>query len=581
VCGLAVVIVAIGVCSCSSGDSSNSASFEIVRATTNTATTTAAAATAVTTTSAPASTAAPAVTTEQFTVTDRTDVLWGLEEPAPTTDAPRFPLEVSANGRYLVDQHGSPWRVQADAAWLMSSAATLDEVNLYLDTRRAQGFNSFYLSAMVHQNGYGATPDAPRNQAGDVPLATPGDFSSAGASESSERYWAWIDSIIDAAATRDMVVMLSYTYLGWNGSDMGWYQEIVSQPSRQSLHDWGIWLGTRYRDKPNIIWFGLGDFAPPAGSEGSLRTLAIAEGIKDAGARQLFMAEPSPPDEIPGEHADFGPIIDMNSFYGFGPEGVGTVYETADRAWRLTPPKPAWMQEGTYEYENNWGHFSGQPWDTRRGRLWSVLSGGTAGDGFGSRDVWQWNDIPASLSTPGAAYSTYAFDLFASIPWWLLEPSGGERGFTGLDLVVEGQGDWGALDRVTSARTSDHQWLLAYVPVTENGPRTIGVDMSALAGPVRARWFDPATGNYIAISDGYEYDNAATRSFETPGRRDDGTDDWLLVLDSTNAPRCGTISPTGVYTSPPDIPPDTACQVTAALRSDPSVIARSPLRTSG
>src|SRR5438046_9953529 len=38
-----------------------------------------------------------------------------------------YPLRVAASGRYLVDQAGTPWRVQADAAWLMSTNATAAE----------------------------------------------------------------------------------------------------------------------------------------------------------------------------------------------------------------------------------------------------------------------------------------------------------------------------------------------------------------------------------------------------------------------------------------------------------------------
>jgi hypothetical protein len=517
---------------------------------------------------------------QQYSVTDNADVLWGLSESrGPAADAPTFPLEVSANGRYLVDQRGRPWRVQADAAWLMSSEATPEEVDQYLDTRQAQGFNSFYLMAMVHPGGYKAAGHAPNNRDGDPPFATPGDFSTAGATAASERYWAWIDSIIDKAAQRGMVVMLAYNYLGWGGGEMGWYADIVAQRNRQVLHDWGEWIGTRYRDRGNIIWFGLGDFAPPAGSEGSLRTVEIAQGIKDSGAPQPFMAEPNPPDEIPGEHPDFGPIVDMNSFYGYGPDGVGTVYETARRAWGLTPIKPAWMQEGTYEFENNWGHFSGESWDVRRGRYWSVLAGGTAGDGFGSKEVWQWQNIPESLDTRGAVESSYAFALFRSMPWWELRPSGTDFGAAGIELVPSGGGTWGELDYITAAITEHGDWLLAYVPNTEQGPRTFAVDLSMMAGPARARWFDPATGNYVAIGDGYA--NRGTKVFTTPGKRDDDTDDWVLVLDVGGPSPCGSITPAGVFTAPEAAPDGVRCEVTAAAVSDPNVIARSPVDASG
>ena len=98
--------------------------------------------------------------------------------------------------------------------------------------------------------------------------------------------------------------------------------------------------------------------------------------------------------------------------------------------------------------------------------------------------------------------------------------------------------------------------------------------MSVMAAPVRARWFDPATGTYLAISEGYEFANERTRTFTTPGMRGDGTDDWLLVLDSTGKPRCGTITATGVYTAPPSVAEGIDCEVTATLESDPSAVAR-------
>jgi hypothetical protein len=512
----------------------------------------------------------------QFSVAGHEPVTWGIAESGsgPHVDATEFPLEVSADRRYLVDGRGRPWRIQADAAWLMSANATPDEVDVYLATRKAQGFNAFYLHAMVHPGGYDAAPQAPDDVRGDPPFASPGDFSTAGGSPASQRYWAWIDSIVDKAAAHDMVVMLAYTYLGSEGGDQGWYQEVLDQPSRHALYRWGRWLGSRYKDKPNIIWLGLGDFTPPDGSEGAARVREIARGIKAAGAPQLFMAEPSPPDGIPGQIPGFGRVVDLNSFYGYGPGGEGQVYETADHAWRLPSRKPAWMQEGTYEYEDNTGHFSGESWETRQGRFWSVLAGGTAGDGFGSRDAWQWRDVPASLSTPGSDYSTHAFDLLASLPWWDLRPSGRTRGLAGTTLITGGQGVWGDRDYITSALTEGHDWLLAYVPVTHVGARTFRVDMGALAGPVRARWFDPASGAYLAISDGYELANGGHRSFTTPGQRGDGTDDWLLVLDSTGDPRCGTVTAGGLYTAPMRPPEGIGCDITATLETDPSVVGR-------
>jgi len=522
------------------------------------------------------SNAAPGET--QFSAPGQGPVLWGMSQhgAAASQSPPRYPVAVASDGRYLVDDAGQPWRVQADAAWLMSAEATPEEVDDYLATRKAQGFNSFYLMAMVHPGGYKDwAPNAPNNLAGDPPFATPNDFSTAGASPESERYWKWIDSIVEKANDHGMVVMLAYTYLGFRGGDQGWYAEVLDQRDRQTLFDWGKWIGARYRNARNLIWFGLGDFAPPEDSEGAVRARTIADGIKAAGAQQLFMAEPTGGDGIPSEAPEFGPIVDMNSFYGYGPGDKGMVYQTANDAYRIHPALPAWMEEGTYEYENNTGTFSGEPWDTRRGRFWSVLGGGTAGDGFGSREVWHWENFPASWHTPGADYSTFAFDLFASLPWWTLRPSGTDAGFAGFDLIPSGGGTYSHDDFITSALTEDRHWLLAYVPVTNGGARTFSVDAGALDGAVRARWFDPATGTYLAIGDGEAHAMKGAQDFTTPGARADGTDDWLLVLDTEPAP-CGTISAAGLYTAPASPPPaGIVCEVTATSQRDLAVVARS------
>ena len=435
---------------------------------------------------------------------------------------------------------------------MMSSDATADEVETYLDTRRSQGFNAFYLMALVHP-GAAPSPHAPNNKAGDPPLATPGRFDTAGTTAESERYWEWIDFIVDNSAARGMAVMLAYTYLGFGGGPEGWYQTLLAQPDRATCFAWGAWLGRRYRDRPNILWLALGDYTPPPGSEGEARARAVLDGIKSAGARQLVLAEISGPTGIPSRDAKaFADVIDMNSFYGYGRSGRGDCYPEADAAYRVSPPRPAWVQEGGYEFDDNTGGFSAQSYESRRTRFWAVLGGGTAGDGFGSGDAWRWRNHPASLHTPGAEYSSHAFALFASFPWWELRPSGLGEGRAGRDLVVEGRGRWGGLDYITSAVTAGGSHLLAYVPPRLPGPkrftrewflallpsgpgggREFEVDMAALRGPVRARWFDPSTGDLIPISAGYELASTGRRRFRTPtGRRADGSDDWLLVLDS-------------------------------------------------
>jgi hypothetical protein len=487
---------------------------------------------------------------------------------------PAFPLRVSADRRHLEDQSGRPFRIQADAGWFMSTNATPEEADAYLAIRQAQGFNCFYLMAMVHAGEYKHVPHAPANRAGVQPFTVPGSFGAP-----NEPYWRWIDFIIDRAAERGLAVMLAYTYLGYEGGAEGWYRDVLQQPSREACYQWGLWLGNRYKAKSNVVWFALGDYQPPTGSEGSIRVRRILDGVKAAGATQLFMAEMSGPDTLPSDVPDFADAIDQNSFYGYGPRGNGRVYETADRAWAVTPPRPAWQQEGIYEFDSNLDAFTGAPWETRRARFWSVLAGGIAGDGFGSRDTYRWVDFPANLFSPGARYSSIAFRLFASLPWWRLHPSGTAPGYAGRDLVLSGGGTRGAADYVTAALAEGGTHLLAYVPPSGTAARSLAVDLTSLGGSVRARWFNPATGAWIEIAS--RLANDGPRVFDTPGDNGTGANDWVLVLDTDRPPaagRCGTITPSGLYTPPGRAPDGVDCQITARSRSDASVVARLVLR---
>jgi hypothetical protein len=516
--------------------------------------------------------------TQQFVVTPAVAVNWSVTQSggAPPAPAPVFPLKISANGHYFVDQNDHPFRIQAEAAWFLSAVATPAMVASYLDDRKAKGFNSIYVMAMVHPGGYSVVPNAPNNYAGDPPFSTPGLFSTAGADAASQRYWAHIDYIVDQAASRDMVVMLAFTYLGYSGGSQGWWQDLLAQPSRQACFDWGVWLGNRYKSKTNVIWFTCGDFTPPAGSEGEAREIAIINGIKSvAGASKLFMTEMNSPNSVPTlESAAIGALLDMNSFYGYGASGTGNSVVEANRAYHYSPAKPAFVQEPGYEGENNTGSFpSDTAYGTRRSRFWSVLAGGTAGDGFGtariSSNIGAFSPWPACLSSPAAAYSSHAFQLFASLPWWDLVPCGGANDAT--SLITSGGGTFGASDTsyIASSITSDRSWALAYVPGTNQGTasRTFTVDMAALSGAARARWWNPTTGGDTTIG---TYANAGTQSFTTPGSNGAGND-WILVLDATAGGSCGTISSSGLYTAPSVVPAGVTCRVRATMQSDPNV----------
>lgn len=441
-----------------------------------------------------------------------------------------FPLKVSANHRYFVDQRDRPFRLNCESAWMLSVQATAGEVDEYLDDRASKGFNSFILMTMVHPGDFTAfAPECPRNRFGRAPHARVGDFSST----PDEEYWRFIDAIIDAGARRHMAVVLAFTYLGYQGGNQGWWPDLQRDCNTPEVcFSWGVWLGRRYRERTNIIWYTLGDYTPPAGSEGGKRARKIVEGIKSACPWALFGGEPSGCDQLSTDAADFADVLDMNSFYGYGHNCDQRVYLAADRAWNHRPTIPAWVGEPVYYDEQIVGFdtASGNRQDTRALQWQSVLAGGTAGDNTSTKAIWKFTTWRKDLNNGYSADRQHLFAFFAAMPWQDLVPSGIETRNFGRPLIMREN----LLDRrhIVAAATADRSWLVAYTPPSPWVPtatRFFTVDMTILRGPARARWFNPASGEYTPAAE--TLPNTEPHRFVTPGDNGTGTNDWVLVCD--------------------------------------------------
>jgi hypothetical protein len=428
---------------------------------------------------------------------------------------PAFPLRVSANHRYLEDSTGKPFRVQSESAWMMSIKATASDVDRYLADRQTKGFNTFVLMAIVP-----AYFGGPNNRAGAAPFTKTNDFSTP-----NEAYWQFIDTIIDKAAAKGMLVQLAYVYLGYQGAEQGWWREINEPQNTQTvMYNYGVWLGRRYATRKNVFWYTCGDYAPPTGSEGSKRVHKTVEGIKSVIPNALFGAEMNLPDSLPSEVSDFKSVIDVNTFYGYGPNNNGQTYETGERAWRAGIP--GWIGEPNYEAT---AFGDGSRDGVRKAQWWSVIAGGSAGHNFGTAEVWNFN-VPtmwSHMSSPATVDQTRIFTLFSTFNWWQMVPSGTEAGFAGKDLITSGVGTDGSL--IVSSVTSNGSALLAYVPPTGTGARTFSVNMAALSGTASARWFNPITGGWTSA--GSSLANSGSRSFTTPGNNG-AANDWALLIET-------------------------------------------------
>jgi hypothetical protein len=285
--------------------------------------------------------------------------------------ASRFPLTVyddpsdRLTRRYLVDSDGRPFRVNAESAWFaptefwLPDAASRESWLSYVDDRAAKGFTAVLMMGMV-QRGYngrvsGGPPasyphldrDGANRVSGVTPLTTPGDFRTFNGP-----YWDNVAGLIRTAGERGMAVLLAYNYLGYGGyggpESQGWWTEINAPENADPvMYEFGRRLASSLA-AANVVWYPYGDFNPPEG-EGSRRVLRSIDGIRAVDPHALFAAELAPPDELPAANAAANAVLDVNSFYGNGPDNDGAVYETALAAWddrsRGSMPRRAWVCE--------------------------------------------------------------------------------------------------------------------------------------------------------------------------------------------------------------------------------------------
>jgi uncharacterized protein DUF4038/collagenase-like protein with putative collagen-binding domain len=471
--------------------------------------------------------------------------------PPARAQAVAFPLKVSPNGRYLVDQAGRPFRIHGDAGWDVAQKVTLAELRAYLDDRRAKGFNTIltYWGASIDYvventtcpGALGASGARPflRDTAGNPwngALATP-DFSTP-----NEAYFAWIDTVVAEAAARNLLVLFGALYLGYdNGGIDGWMQALNNGANTQAVSfGFGQFLGNRYRNAANVIWYMGGDNSiPGVGSETEARALKVLQGVKAAGAAQLWTAHYIH-DYLSTDAATFAPFMDLEHVYTHGPyPTLGPTYPLARLGYQHAPALPAFLLETTYE-----GDHGSTPLEIRE-YMWGASLSAIGGVVFGNGVLWKFDTAQspgwvAALDSTGARDMQRLGALLDPLPWYRLVPSGLDGMTT---LVTAGGGTYGSWshggsvgghDYVVAAADAQGAALVAYVPDTHAGSLTVA--MGALAAPSSARWYDPTTGASTAVA-GAPFPNAGTHVFTPPAApHADGSHDWVLVIETNPTP---------------------------------------------
>jgi chitodextrinase len=437
--------------------------------------------------------------------------------PPPHT---AYPLKVGPTGRYLVDQQGAPFLITGDSPQALIVNLSETEADSYFADRQAAGFNAVWINLLC-ATYTGGRPDGSTYD-GIVPFTTDGDLSTP-----NEAYFARVDDMLALAAQHGLTVFL-------DPAETGSWLSVLSSNGVTKSRNYGQYLGSRYRNVDNIVWMSGNDFQswPNPGDDAVVQ--AVARGIQDRDSRHIYTVELDYPVSGSLDDPTWAPLIQLNASYTYYPT-YAQVLTDYDRPSIV----PTFLVEANYEFEHN-AADEGTPNILRRQEYWTLLSGG-AGQLYGNHYTWPFSSgWQNHLDTPGSLQMGYVKFLFAPRRWFDLLPDQGHTVVTaGFGTFVD-SGALGDSDYLTAARTPDGALVMAYMPTV----RTITVDMSRLAGPAYASWYDPANGTFTAIP-GSPLANTGARTFTPPGNNSDGDGDWVLILEATGVPP---------DTQPPSVP---------------------------
>jgi hypothetical protein len=445
----------------------------------------------------------------------------------------KFPLKLSPNKRYFTDQNDKPFPILGRTSWCVISQPVTD-YKFYIENTISHGFNSIEMSVICHwpQSNY-----PPHNGRGDLPFLKRIDGKTWNGAlvyqninmecpdftTPDETYWAYVDEFLNYCESKGILVFFFPAYLGAAGTHEGWMNELVANgPDR--MKEYGSWVARRYKDQKNLIWMLIGDmgkFTP----EQKDAEAAFITGLKSVPGQQSvhYSAEPQS-GQNSADQADFGHEMTLNGVYTWQGTDIPAL---GNKAYARNPVLPAFLLEEPYDEEgpdgNKFNPNAIQP--VRRFQWWGWLSTGggyIAGNGF----IWAFIDLwwQRHLNTKACLDMEHLNKLIKSVNWWELVPSG-QAGMK--KLIVEGGFTPADSGYVASAATPSGNLLVAYLPPAHRG--SIKVDMTALKGKARARWFDPTSGEMITLS-GSLLDNSGTMEFTTPGLNKNGEGDWALIL---------------------------------------------------
>ncbi len=424
-------------------------------------------------------------------------------------------LQLSPNGRYLCHKDGTPFFYLADTAWELFHRLNEQEVELYLENRRAKGFTVIQAVILAELDGIN-TPNA----YGTFALKDNEEFTP------NEDYFKWIDKVIRIAESKGLYIGLLPTWGDKVDKQWGVGPELFNP---EIARVYGEWLGQRYKGFKNIIWINGGD---RLGGDKNFPTWdAIGKGLKKTDKNHLITFHPQ------GECSS-SQWFNNSEWLDFNMAQTGHCQRSFEiyqrlicKDYLLEPIKPC--LDGEPRYENHpvcWkpdslGWFDDV--DVRHAIYWSIFSG-SLGHTYGCHDIWQMLDKgrepvglargnwKQSMDLPGASDLIHARRLLQQYDW--------QNGFPSQDLIVSENDSFE--HKIVAFRGK--KFAFVYFP---NG-ETVTLNLQPLenSNPLKLHWMNPRTGELNPYTNP-EFKGGYTNVIPPSSGRGN---DWILVVEQSD-----------------------------------------------
>lgn len=414
-----------------------------------------------------------------------------------------FPVAVSGNSRYLVDENGDPWFGAGDTGWSLVAQLSTADITTYLEDRAAKGVNLVLWNAIEHL----FSDNAPNNDNNDSPF-TGTAFQSA----INDDYWDVVDHAVSESYRLGITCLICPAYLGFSGTEEGWDTEIVAATNGQ-MTTYGTSIGTRYAAWPNIIWLIGHDKNPSATEEA--REAAMSDAIQAVTSHLVTVGgvEQLGSDAWESSGVDY----DLDTVY-FRNDNEAALHTQA--GWAASPTMPTGFLEGRYENDGITNAML-------RSLMYGPLVSGATYAIFGNNPIWLFGSgYAAEFNSQGSLdlERFAAFVVSLDEAWAAMVPD------TTDTFLTSGEGT-GATRSAARFDDTGATGVLAVVYRPHGGSATLTLDLtefSAVTGVV-VRKFDPTNAAYTTLG---AFGTGSAQSFGSLGTNSDGDGDWILLVEA-------------------------------------------------